>query len=635
MLRLFNKKNTKSPNEQAQSHVLSNHKTTTLHKPLPKQTSNPPKIKYLTLKDILAPSYIEIDFRDVITNDTINRTFYITGYPRTVTPGFIDPLVNMEEEGGISIFIYPTNIDEILDILRNKIAELEASLMIQMQKGKVLDPKEKVKLEDAQKLIDSIAAGNERFFKVGLYIRIQANSQKEMKHKSIVLRSLLSAIGLSASSCFLRADAGFHSTLPKAQDRLIKHHELDTTTISYMFPFTSHHLAHSDGILYGINLHSRSLVIFNRFRMPNANEVVFATSGSGKSYYVKLQILRYMLLGVQTFVIDPEHEYSRMAEVIGGSYINFSQTSKHKINPFQFFSDPSKSPNQNLLQDKIVSLHTFFSVLFKRKLNAFETAILDKALFLTYKEKGITHEPSTWTKEPPLMEDLYKILKGMPEKEAQGLAERLLPYVVGSSAGVFNQPTTIDINNQLMVFNVRELRDELRPIAMYLILDYLWTRIKEDKRKKLLVIDEAWNLMQYEDSAKFLFGIAKRARKYNLGLTTISQDVDEFINSKYGKAVITNASMKMLLKQDSSALKQLAELFNLTIGERDFLLNAPIGEGLFFAGRYHLGIKVVSSRLEHQLITSKPDEIIKIQKNVLTHLTREKIEYYSQPYVSS
>ncbi len=591
------------------------------------------KTPLLTIKDLIAPSYLEIDFRDVIVNSTINRTFYVTDYPRTVNPNFLDPLINIEEEGAITLYVYPISVDEILETLRQKIAELEASLMIQMQKGKVLDPKEKVKLEDAQKLIDRIAAGHERFFKVGLYMRIQAKNKKGIKNKTITLRSLLSAIGLKVNSTLLNAENGFNSTLPLMQDRLRKHHELDTTTISYMFPFTSYHLAHPDGILYGINLHSRSLVIFNRFRMPNANEVVFATSGAGKSYYVKLQVLRYMLLGVHCFIIDPEHEYDRLAKVLDGSYINFSTTSDNKINPFEFFTDPTKKTRRNLLQDKILSLHRFFRLLFRTELNALETAILDKALFLTYREKGITNDPSTWTKEPPLLEDLYKILKGMPEKEAQGLAERLLPYVVGSASGVFNQPTTIKLDNQLVIFSVRDLRDELRPLAMYLILDYLWSKIKELREvQKLLIIDEAWHLMQFEDSAQFVFSIAKRARKYNLGLTTISQDVDEFINSKYGKAVITNSSMKMLLKQDSSAIPLLAKLFNLTVGEKEFLTNAPVGEGLFFAGKYHLGLRVISSQLEHQLITSKPGEIKKINEDILLNLTKDKLLEYSKPY---
>ena len=598
-------------------------------------TTDPFESKLLTLRDILAPNSIEVDFKDLIIDGKYNRVFYISGYPRTVTPNFLDPLINMEEEGSISIFIYPMDIDQVLQILKNKIAQLEASLMIQMQEGKVLDPKEKVKLEDAQKLIDRIAAGHERFFKVGIYIRIQADSKKEIKEKTHILFSLLSAIGLKANSTLLNVEAAFHSTLPKMQDRLQQHIELDTTTIAYMFPFTSYHLAHKDGILYGVNLHSKSLVIFNRFRMPNANEVVFATSGSGKSYYVKLQILRYMLLGVNCFVIDPEKEYDRLTHAVEGSYINFSSTSEHKINPFEFFVDIEKAQKgkKDILQDKILSLHTFFSLLFKTKLDSFESALLDKALFLTYKERGITSDPATWKNQPPLLEDLYKILKGMPEQKAQSLAERLLPYVVGSGAGVFNKPTNIDINNQLVVFSVRDLRDELRPIAMYLILDYLWTRIRDSiETKKLLVIDEAWHLMQFEDSAKFVFSIAKRARKYNMGLTTISQDVDEFINSKYGKAVITNASMKMLLKQDTAALRLLSELFALTTGEREFLSNAPVGEGLFFAGKYHLGIKILSNKLEHLLITSKPDEIKRLKTNILRNLSPKAYAELSEPY---
>ena len=582
----------------------------------------------ITLKDLLAPSYIEIDFKDIVVDKTYYRTLIVTGYPRTVNNTWLSPLINYEDEVTISLFFYPIDSNLIIKQLRRKIAELEASLATQMQGGKVLDPREKVKLQDANQLIDNVASGAEKFFNLGFYIRIKDTNKRRLEVKTKNLLATLASIGIKATSSLLRSDLAFHSTLPKGTDKIAHLKNMDTTALSQIFPFVSSELTMNRGILYGLNLHNHSLVIFDRFKMPNANEVIFATSGAGKSYYVKLQALRYLLLGVQVLVIDPDGEYAELAKAVDGKFITFSHDSEDKLNPFEFFA-PKNNQSADLLRDKILSLHTFFKLMFGGHLSVAENAILDKALVLTYKEKGITTDPATWNNNPPLLEDLYKILMSMPEKEAKILANRLAPYVVGSAAGIFNKPTSIDANSHFVAFSIRDLRDELRPIAMYMILDYIWTRVRMSRIKRLLIVDEAWNLMQYEDSGKFLFGIAKRARKYYLGLTAISQDVDEFINSKYGKAVVTNASMHMLLKQSTAAIDLVQKTFDLSSGERDFLLNARRGEGIFFAGKTHVAIKIISSNAEHRVITSDPNELEKLKN---AEVTLEDIKEGSQMF---
>ncbi len=594
-------------------------------------TSNENTENIYLLRDIIAPAYIEIDFKDLLINNTYYRTLIVTGYPRTVNNTWLSPLINYEDEITLSMFFYPITSDMIIKQLRRKIAELEASLSMQMQEGKVLDPREKVKLQDANTLIENVASGAEKFFNLTFYIRLKDTDKKRLDTKTKNVLATLSAIGVKATTATLRSDLAFHSTLPKSSDKIQHLKNMDTTALSQMFPFVSSELTMNQGILYGLNLHNSSLVIFDRFKMPNANEVVFATSGAGKSYYVKLQALRYLMLGVQVLIIDPDGEYEELAKAVDGKFITFSHDSKDKLNPFEFFTDADTENAGDVLRDKILSLHTFFKLMFGGQLNVAENAVLDKALVLTYKEKGITTDKSTWQNNPPLLEDLYKILLSMPEREAKTLANRLAPYVIGSAAGIFNKPTSIDANSHLVAFSIRDLRDELRPIAMYMILDYIWTKVRRKRVKRLLIVDEAWNLMQYEDSGKFLFGIAKRARKYYLGLTAISQDVDEFINSKFGKAVVTNASMRMLLKQSTAAIDIVQKTFDLSSGEKDFLLNARRGEGIFFAGKTHVAVRIISNNAEHRVITSDPNELAKLKKGEVTF---DDIKESSQIFVS-
>ena len=564
----------------------------------------------LSIVDLLAPQYLELDWNMMKMNDRYYTTLMIINYPRTVRSTWLSPLINFESSLAISSFYYPVDSDDILDRLKKKIAELEASLSTEYEKGKVLDPKNKVALQDAQRLLDDVASGKEKFFNIGMYIRLNAESPKALDTVMKNVQNTLRAIGLEAVPITLRIDEGFTSTLPYALDPVYKVRNMDTTALAMTFPFITSDLTMNQGILYGVNIHNNSMVIFDRFEMPNLNEVIFATSGAGKSYLVKLEALRYLMTGCQILIIDPESEYEKLAKSVDGEYITFTQDAGSKINPFEFLK--TSKGEKNILNDKIQGLHTLIKLMLG-EISNIEAAILDRAFRLTYNDKGINNDPATWSNEPPLLEDLYKNLRGMAEPEARELAARLEKFVSGSAAGVFNQPTNIKITNKFTVFSIRDLQDDLRPIAMYMILDFIWTRVREDVRKRLLIVDEAWTMMQYEDSARFLYGIAKRGRKYYLGLTTISQDVDEFLSSRYGKPVVTNSSIQFLLKQSDAAIKLVSETFNLSSGESSFLVKANTGEGIFFAGQNHVAVKIIASRAEHRLITSNPKELAKMK----------------------
>jgi type IV secretory pathway VirB4 component len=518
------------------------------------------------------------------------------------------PLINFEYPIDISTFYYPRDTKDILENLKRKIAQLEATLALEADRGVVQDPTIKVALRDAQELQESMASGNERFFQYGLYMSIRADSLDELEKIARNLESTMAAIGVIIKPATLQQEQTFQTCIPYGLDKIEMYRNMDTTSLATTFPFTSSDLTMEKGILYGINLHNRSMVIFDRFSMPNANCVIFATSGAGKSYTVKLEAVRSLMLGVEVIIIDPEREYEDLCGAVGGEYISFSQDGAQKLNPFELSG--LYGDDEDELRFKILSLSGLVRMMMGGSLTPEESAILDRALILTYKEKGITPDISTHKNTPPLLEDLYKIFQAMAEEEAHSMATRLEKFVRGSAAGIFDQQSNVDLKNTFTVFSIRDLVDDLRPMAMYVILDYIWTKIKRDKRKRLLIIDEAWIMMQYPDAAKFVFSIAKRARKYALGLSTITQDVNDFLASDYGKAIVNNASMQILLKQSPSAIDNMQKVFYLTEGEKTFLLASGVGEGIFFAGRNHVAIQVVASENEHNLITTNPNELI-------------------------
>ncbi|BCX14044.1 MAG: hypothetical protein KatS3mg085_576 [Candidatus Dojkabacteria bacterium] len=562
----------------------------------------------ISIKDIIAPSALEVNFNHLVIGSKYFRSYFAVLFPRVVYPNWLGPLINFEYPVDISTFYYPHETSEILKILKRKIAEMQATINIELQAGRQADPQIKVSLDDALKLQAQLASGNERFFQYALYITVHADTLDELEKVSKSLESTMAGIGVIIKVATLQQEECFQSTIPYALDKIRMFRNLDTTAIATTFPFVSSELTMEKGILYGINMHNNSLVIFDRFSLPNANSVVLATSGAGKSYAVKLEAVRSLMLGIDIIVIDPEKEFDRLCNAVGGEYISFSQDGSQKLNPFELSQIYSKDEDE--LRFKLLSLRGLMKVMMGG-LTPEEDAILDRALILTYKEKGITPDPSTHSNEPPLLEDLYKILNAMAEEEAHSMATKLERYLKGSASGIFDQRSNVDIRNSFTVFSIRDLADDLRPIAMYIMLDYIWNRIKRDKRKRLLIIDEAWIMMQYPEAAQFVYSIAKRARKYALGLTTITQDVNDFIESPYGKAIVNNSSMQFLLKQSPAAIDQLQKVFYLTDGEKSFLLSAGIGQGLFFAGSNHVAIQTIASENEHNLITTNPNELLK------------------------
>ena len=564
----------------------------------------------VTIQDIIAPEAIEIDFTFQKINSTYTRTLFVAGYPRSVPANWLSPLINYPHRISTSMFIYPVDSSEILDNLKRKITEMEAEIQSDLRAGKISNINTEVKLEDARYLREDLAKGSERFFQFGLYVTITAVSKEELDRVTKAIQSSLGSLLIVSKKATLQMDEGFKTTLPMGTDKLLVTRNMDTTSLATTFPFTSSELTQENGIMYGINEHNESLVIFDRFSMENANMLIFAKSGAGKSFTVKLEVLRQLMFGTEAIILDPEHEYEEMCRAVNGEYINFTFSSQAKINPFDLSALYEEGENE--LGQKIISLHGLLKVMLG-DMTPQQDALLDRALVAAYKAKGITPDPSTQTNEPPLMEDLYKALIGMENKEADDISARLEKFITGSFRGIFDQGSNVDITNPLTVFSVKEMEEGLRPIAMYIILDFIWTRVKKNLKKRILIIDEAWYFMKHPDSASFIHSMVKRARKYFLGITTITQDVEDFLHNDFGKAIVSNASIQFLMKQSTASIPVLAETFYLSQGERQLLVTADVGEGIFFAGQNHVALRVVASPEEHSLITTDPEELLQRQ----------------------
>ncbi|MBU1966779.1 ATP-binding protein [Patescibacteria group bacterium] len=561
----------------------------------------------VTIQDIIAPEAIELDFTYQKINSTYARTLFVAGYPRSVPANWLSPLINFPHQINTSMFIFPVDSKEILDNLKRKITEMEAEIQSDLRSGKISNINTEVKLEDARVIREQLAKGAERFFQFGLYVTIKADSLEQLNKVTSAVQSTLGSLLIVSKKATLQMGEGFKTTLPMGVDKLGVTRNMDTTSLATTFPFTSSELTMETGIVYGINEHNESLVIFDRFQMENANMVIFAKSGAGKSYTVKLEILRQLMFGVEVIVLDPEHEYEELSSSVGGEYINFTFGSEAKINPFDLSAIYEEGENE--LGQKIISLHGLLKVMLG-EMTAQQEALLDRALVAAYKAKGITPDPATQTNQPPLMEDLYKALIGFENDEASDLSMRLEKFITGSFRGIFDHASNIDITNQLTVFSVKEMGEELRPIAMYIILDFIWTRIKKNLKKRILVIDEAWYFMKHQDSASFIHAMAKRARKYYLGITTITQDVEDFLQNEYGKAIVSNSSIQFLMKQSTASIPDLAQVFYLSEGEQQLLMAADVGEGIFFAGQNHVALRVVASQDEHIIVTTNPEELL-------------------------
>lgn len=571
-----------------------------------------------TLRDLIAPSSLEIHSGHFRLGTKYGRTLYIYGYPRTIYTGWLSGLINVDEVIDVSMFVYPVESEVVLNNLRKKVTQLEASMSINNERGKVRDPGLEAAISDAEELRDQIQVGAERFFRFGLYVTMYADSLDELSFVQHKLETMFGQQLIYSKVASSQQEQGLNSTIPQMTDQLQIRRNMNTGAISTSFPFTSADLTQENGILYGINMHNNGLVIFDRFSLENANMVVFAKSGAGKSYAVKLEAIRSMMTGSEVIIIDPENEYQKVSDAVGGSYIRLSLNSDIRINPFDLPKVIDDDEADNALRANLVTLHGLLRLMMGGSqvsasgavmpaLSPVEEADLDQALIDTYARVGITSDPLTHNSPPPTISDLYDTLLHMGNTGPQ-LAQRLRKYTSGTFAGIFSQQSNIDINNSMVVFNIRDLEDELRPVAMYIVLSHIWNITRTDKKKRMLIVDEAWQLMKYEDSANFLFSLAKRARKYYLGLTTITQDVEDFMASKMGRAIVANSSMQLLLKQSSSAVDVLADIFKLTNEEKKRLANFPVGQGLFFAGQSHVHVQIVSSATEEDLITTNPQQ---------------------------
>ena len=566
------------------------------------ETEAAKKKNSLPIPDIIAPSSIEVDFNFIRVGDFFYKTFFIIGYPRFVSPNWLSPLIDFEHSLNIAMFVYPTSSSDALSDLRRKIAEMEATISSQIEEGQITDPKIRAALDDALSLQEELAKGVERFFQFSLYVTLYSESLEDLTESSKKLSSTLSSILLVPKISTLQMEDAFKSTIPMGLDRLFITRNMDTTSLASIFPFTSAMLSQDKGVLYGINEQNQSLIVFDRYSLENANEVVLGKSGAGKSYLIKLETMRQFMFGTEVIIIDPEGEYESLSRSFGGEYVSFTPSDPIKINPFDLSGLYEEGENE--LGLKILSLRGLLKIVMG-KLDPAHDAILDRALVETYRQKGITADPQTQTKEPPLMEDLYKVLIGMEDKNATDLAFILEKFIKGSLSGIFNQQSNFDIKNPFTVFSIKLLEEELRPIAMHIILDFVWTRIRKSQKKRLLVIDEGWYLMKYEDSASFVYSIAKRARKYQLALTTVTQDVQDFLSTDYGKAVLSNSSIQILLKQSASEVDLVSKVFYLSQGEKELLLSSSVGEGLFFAGQSHVALRVIGAPFENTIIVSK------------------------------
>lgn len=579
------------------------------------------------LRDFIAPSSLVFENSFFHLGTRIARTFYVYGYPRQVYTGWLSNMVNMDEVMDLSLYIYPVESQVVLESLRKKVTQLEAGLQIDAEKGRTRDPGKQAAIQDAEEMRDKLQVGEERFFRFGMYFTIYTSSMDELEFVTHKIESVLGQQLVYSKAATSQQEQAFNSTVPQFTDQLLIRRNMNTGAISTSFPFTSAELTQDNGILYGINMHNSGLIIFDRFSLENGNSVVFAKSGAGKSFAVKLEALRSLMFGTEIFIIDPENEYQRMCEAVGGAYVRLSLNSATRINPFDLPKVVDTDEADNALRSNIITLHGLLRLMMggaqaqmvsgnataMPALSPVEESDLDAALIETYAKAGITNDPLTHNSQPPTIVDLYDVLLHMGGTGPQ-LAQRLRKYTTGTFAGIFSQQSNTNINNPMVVFNIRDLEDELRPVAMYIVLNFIWNKTKSDKRRRILIIDEAWQLLKYEDSASFMFSMAKRSRKYNLGITTISQDVEDFMGSRMGRAIVANASMQLLLKQSTSAIDVLADVFKLTSEERKRLSQFPIGQGLFFAGQNHVHIQISASPTETSLITTNPAQVQSIEQ---------------------
>lgn len=573
-------------------------------------TSQPEQI---FLEDIIAPSSVQVSQNYLKLGERISKTFFVFSYPRYLSTGWMSPAINLAFPLDISFHIHPVDSGKILRRLRKKLTEVQAELIEREEKGLIRDPTLETAYKDIEKLRDSLQTARERIFQLGIYVTVYGDSQKELREAETKLRSIFESRLIYLKPTLLREKQGFTSTAPYGLDQILVHTPMNTEPLSSIFPFVSPDLSANEGVLYGINKHNNSLVLFDRFTLENGNMAIFAKSGAGKSYFVKVEVMRYLMQGVDAIIIDPENEYQWLSEAVDGSYFNISLTSEHHLNPFDLPKPREDEKPEDVLRSNIINLVGLFRVMLGG-LTPKEDAIIDRAITETYAAKDITPESDSkaWAKNIPLMSDFESVLSTMEGTES--LVERVRKFTTGSYSQFFNNPSNVSTDKSLIVFGIRDMEDELRPMAMFIILRYIWNSIRAKLKKRILLVDEAWWIMQSEDGASFLYGICKRARKYWLGVSTITQDVGDFMKSEYGKPIITNSSLQLLMKQSPATIDFVQKIFNLTDEEKYLLLESDVGEGIFIAGNKRVALKVVASYAEDQIITSSPEEIKKIKE---------------------
>jgi len=566
--------------------------------------------KLSNVKDMIAPSSVEVESDYLKINSKYAKTLYVFSYPRYLAGAWLESIINLDIVFDLALFIHPSDQALVMKSLRRKVAEVQSQIADSESKGKVRDPMLETAYRDLEELRDKLQQGTERFFRLGFYITIYEDSLEALKKTESELQSIFDSRVIALKEAIFLQEDGFNSTLPLLTDKLEIHSPMNTEPLSAFFPFVSADLTSNQGVLFGINRHNNSLIIFDRFSLQNGNMVLFGTSGGGKSYTAKLEAIREMMMGADVMIIDPENEYQYLAETVGGTFVRISMTSGHHINPFDLPPRVQDQSVDDIIKEAILNLEGLIHLLLG-KLTAEEDAVIERALIETYASKDITAKSDLTKVVTPTFADFHQILAGM--EGASSLAKRLEKYVTGIFSGFLNYPTNVDMKNQLVVFSIRDLEADLRPIAMYVILNYIWTMIRAELKKRVLLVDEAWIMMQNEDSAAFLFGIAKRCRKYYLGLTTITQDVNDFMQSKYGRPIVTNSSIQILLKQSPAAIELVKETFNLTDQEKYLLLQSGVGEGIFFAGLKRAAIRIIASYTEDQIITSDPKQLLEIE----------------------
>jgi len=565
----------------------------------------------LELRDIIAPSALKIEPRALNLGDKIARTFFVISYPRFLSDNWFSPIINLDKVFNVSIFIHPIETASILKTFQKKVAEVESQINMRHEKGLVRDPMLDTAFQDLESLRDQLQQAQERIFDVGLYITLYADSESELDKIESEVRSILESKLVYVKPALFQQEEAFKSVIPIGDDILSVHSKLNSSPLSSIFPFVSFDLTSDRGILYGVNRHNSSLILFDRFSLENYNSIIFAKSGAGKSFATKLEILRTLMFDTEVMVIDPEREYEYMADAVGGRYFNISLSSEHHINPFDLPIPREDESPSDVLRSNTVNLVGLFRIMMGG-LTPEEDALIDRAITETYALKDITADSNFANIEPPLMSDFELVLAGIEGGES--LLQKLSKYTKGTWSGFINKPTNVDINKKFVVFSVRDMEDELKPVAMYIVTHFIWNAVRKELKKRLLVVDEAWWMMKSEDTASFLFSIAKRGRKYYLGLATITQDVADFLKSPYGLPIITNSSLQLLLKQSPASIDVVQKTFNLTEEEKFLLLESDRGEGIFFAGLKHVAIKTIASYTEEQIITSDPSEVLNIRK---------------------